>query len=324
MDIPPDAQATADDQRGLARQIRTTLRRAGLLEAGTISERDLLRPAVVDTAHRAQRGIRQGTPPPALRGDLARALTAADRPRPSHGVNWPVELAGPQPHLHRSVRRALASLPAPAPRHGDAAPATAELVSWQAAEAETFEAATRLLSDVWPEMLAELRCLVVELALLEGRAIDGFTDFAVHGAIMLNRRRLTTSRAGLPGPVRLAEALVHEGTHQRCNVAATARPFLRAGKNEEAGLLETPLRTDPRPLTGLFQQTVVLARSLLLFGRLLRSSPGSGAEPLKAREDRLRTAADQAVGTLSAHRGALTPHGCALLDRATALVRAGR
>ncbi|WP_058047700.1 hypothetical protein [Streptomyces roseifaciens] len=38
------------------------------------------------------------------------------------------------------------------------------------------------------------------MALLDGMAIDGFTDFTVHGAVLINRRRLSATRSGLPGP----------------------------------------------------------------------------------------------------------------------------
>jgi len=46
------------------------------------------------------------------------------------------------------------------------------------------------------------------------------TDVATQGAVFVNRLRLDTGADGPAGPVRLAESLVHEGTHVRCHASA--------------------------------------------------------------------------------------------------------
>ncbi|MEJ8641164.1 hypothetical protein WKI68_06095 [Streptomyces sp. MS1.HAVA.3] len=122
------------------------------------------------------------------------------------------------------MTRALRSIPAHQGVDGQSA--TAGVAVWQEHEREALEQAVGLLTRVWPEAAAEIRETVAEIALLDGDAIDGFTDFTIHGAILVHRARLTDSAAGLPGPVRFAEALVHEGAHTRCNAAALTDPFL--------------------------------------------------------------------------------------------------
>jgi hypothetical protein len=71
------------------------------------------------------------------------------------------------------------------------------------------------MASVWPEMVAEMTAVVRQVALLRGYGIDGFTDFTTHGAIFLNERRLRPADDGLPAQVYLAEAWVHEATHNR-------------------------------------------------------------------------------------------------------------
>jgi hypothetical protein len=108
--------------------------------------------------------------------------------------------------------------------------------------------------------------------------------------------------------------------HTRCNAAALTDPFLlpeepRESDSDASGrsgvlLVATPLRADPRPLTGLFQQTAVPARSVLLYRRLVHLDP----DPVVgARHERLLGSARQAVDTLGAHAELLTAHGIRLL-----------
>ncbi|MFF5718917.1 aKG-HExxH-type peptide beta-hydroxylase [Streptomyces buecherae] len=222
------------------------------------------------------------------------------------------------PHLVRSLSRVLAQLPHRT--RADGGPVTASLGTWSAADRGVLADAHDLLEAVWPQMLGELRTVVVQVALLNGTAVDGYTDFTVHGAILINRRRLSPTRTGLPAPVRLAEALVHEGTHTRCNVSAVGGPLLVPAADERAGALTTPLRADPRPLSGLFQQTVVLARCVLLYRRLAER----GGPAVRTRHDRLLTDLGKAARTLNAHRTELTARGRRLLDDSTAVATLGR
>ena len=67
------------------------------------------------------------------------------------------------------------------------------------------------------------------------------------------------------------------------------------------------MRQDPRPLTGLLQQLVVLVRSVLLYDRLLDAPDPPGAAV--ARREKLRLQASEALRVIGDHIGRLTGHG---------------
>ncbi|MBB5936424.1 aKG-HExxH-type peptide beta-hydroxylase [Streptomyces zagrosensis] len=306
MDVEPDRSSARDDQDNLRCLLLNVVRTSGLPEPAA-DLTSLPHPAAVEAVHRAKR---EGGP--AHTAEMVRRLLRDPAAEPLA----PVDPEG-NPHLVRSLSRVLAQLPARTT--ADGAPVTASLGTWSAADWTILADGLRLLDTVWPQMLGELRTVVAQVALLDGMAVDGYTDFTVHGAVLINRRRLSPTRAGLPGPVRLAEALVHEGTHTRCNVSAVREPLLMPAADERAGPLATPLRADPRPLSGLFQQTVVLARCVLLYKRLA----ARGTPAVRARHDRLLADLGTAAHTLNAHRAELTGHGRQLLDRSTAVASLG-
>ncbi|MFG2666621.1 aKG-HExxH-type peptide beta-hydroxylase [Streptomyces sp. NPDC048387] len=280
-------------------------------------------------AHQAQRSrqnidLVEGAPP----GPAARLRRASALPRHTAGSLWDVDLAEPDIHLREALDRALASLPPsrPASEAPSSAPGAGSTLSrWGAGHKAVFDEATERLAEVWPQMLAELRVGVRQIALLQGAAIHGFTDFTVHGAVFVNSARLHSRPGGLPGWVRLAEALVHEGTHTRCNAAALVTAFL-APAADTVTPVSTPLRADPRPLSGLFQQTVVLVRLVLLYRRLLESCRNRGTadaallRALELRRGKLATGAHQGIGTVGQHAGALTQDGRAVLAQARDLL----
>lgn len=335
MRIPPDARTAAQDQADVCRMVRAVVERGLSWNADADSHmRDVMlshpsHPAVVAAAHAMQHASRSGKATPeqhhALVGRVRLAATAcachsAQRTSLGDGLWSSVDLAVPQPHLQDSVTRALAVIPARSGSRGGAGRklAGSEVAFWRDADQVVFCETVDLLYAAWPQMLAELRQMVHQVALLRGDAIDGFTDFTVHGAVMINQARLATGSTGLPGPVRLAEALVHEGTHTRCNAAQLARPFL-CPAGGDAELVMTPLRADPRPLAGLFQQLVVLVRSALLY-RLLQAGDGAGAAARRTRQDKLIGLARQGADTLARHLDALTGHGRDVLAEATTLL----
>ncbi|MFJ1615182.1 MULTISPECIES: aKG-HExxH-type peptide beta-hydroxylase [unclassified Streptomyces] len=312
MRVEPDARQSAEECSALAHMTRSALERAGL----AVSPKEATHPAIVEAAHVAQHILRAGPPAPErlarLSGmvDLARSAIAAP---PASGLPWPARLAAPGPHLERSVVRALKSLPAPGGETGT--PQGSVVDAWRARDEEVFRETIALLAANWPGAHAELGQILLQIALLDGPAIDGFTDFTVHGAVFIRRSRLAPDPDALPGAVRLAEALVHEGTHTRCNAASVAaQPFLRP-VDDDGPMVSTPLRLDPRPLTGLFQQMVVLARSVSLYRRLLAgdTADSGAAAAVRSRHDQLALSAADAVRTMTEHRDVLTDHGRTVL-----------
>ena len=194
---------------------------------------------------------------------------------------WGVDLAPPAPHLAESLDRARAQIPKRADRAGELEAMVVR--PWREEDRATFCAAGCLLARTWPEMLDEVAVVVRQVALLEGFGIDGFTDFTCHGVIFVNSARLGPQPDGVPAEVRLAEAVVHEAAHTRCNAAAVSRPFLAATEESRLALVQTPLRSDPRPLSGLFQQLVVLVRSALLYEKCAGPGAGDGGRPGRAK-----------------------------------------
>ncbi|MFC6063955.1 aKG-HExxH-type peptide beta-hydroxylase [Streptomyces ochraceiscleroticus] len=309
----PDAREAARDEAAVGKVVRSVLASNGMRAPA------VLHPSAVAAALTVQSGRR-----PVLDEDAERWHSEAVATRAG------LEPAQPAPHLIRSADRALAALPAGTDKTGGS-----RVASWRGTERAVLGESCTLLAGHWPQMLAELRACVVQVALLEGSAIDGFTDFATHGAIYINRARLGPSPRGLPGPVRCAEALVHEGTHTRCNAAQLGTPFLTTEAGDTAPV-RTPLRSDPRPLAGLFQQAVVLARCAALYERLLEHGTTSATESpgiperavgspvalaLASRRDRLSTGARQAIAVLYERPALLTGHGRAVLGECDDLLR---
>ncbi len=328
MRIEPDVTEALQDQAFVAAVLRTVLRRIAPPDAGepdgSLSALDLRYPGAYALAFEVQAACRAGAPGRRLAARVtevaAQARSSAERARASGCPSWQVDLAPPEPHLRDSVARALAQVPG---RPGT--PAEADLVGWADPDRTVFCAAACLLASAWPDALAEMAAVVRQVALLGGRRLAGFTDFHAHGAVFVNRLRLEPGDGGLPAPVRLAEALVHEAAHNRCNAAAMSRPFLAESGQDPRLLLATPLRRDPRPLTGLFQQVVVLVRCRTLYDRLLDAPDALGDAPtreaVRARRERLSAQARQAVATIRDHRGALTDHGRAVVAEAETALR---
>jgi hypothetical protein len=320
MRLEPDRDQAAAEQRGITRIARAVLARIGFsdIDADLMCHPGLI--AVVGDVQRlsadataAHRAAAIG----AVRAALAGAELSRQRAHHLDCPAWAIDLSPGQRHLCAGLERALAQIPARPNRVIDV-----RVADWADAERAVFRGAAALLAESWPQMLAELTVCIRQVALLRGYGITGFSDFAVQGAVFVNAERCET-RDGLPSTLRLAENLVHEGTHTRCYSAALDEPFLGAGR---AGVqVATPLRADPRPLFGLFQQLVVLCRCAELYGRVA-SNIGAHA-PAQARTALTRKVtlveqARQALSTLRNHAGKLTDHGRAILRESSAAIAA--
>ncbi|MBB1243665.1 hypothetical protein GL263_08850 [Streptomyces durbertensis] len=316
MRIRPDAAAAARDQYAVEALVRVTLRRAlpDSVPVPTVDSGALRDPRVVALAHAVARG--EGPGP----GCAAALLATAAAQAPEH--RWPA-FAAPAPHLRQCLRRALAAGP---PGVGRSERPTA-LVDWRPEDQVRVTAAIRLLDRRWVRMLDELRSVTVALALVDGPGVEGHTDFRVHGAVLLNRRRLHDSPRGLPGTVSCAEALVHEGTRSRCNAAAVSAPFLLPAAGDRA--TDAPLHADPRPLDVLFQQLVALVRCAQFYRRMLDAAAAPNAADADAvppavrdRYGSLRHQAVQLAAALETQRTRLTGVGAAVLDETHAALAA--
>lgn len=317
MRIEPDAKEAARDQASTIRLLRQVLGGGGggeRLGGEPTTVRDLniqAYPGLFAAAFEAQTARRSNTADGiADRLTLVREGAVNSAARASRGTcpSWPVDLPPPEAHLDQSLERAKGQVPKRVDRGDELAAMSVR--AWTENERAVHCAASCLLRSVWPAMLEEVAIIVRQVALLDGFGIDGFTDFASHGVVFVNAERVSRSDKGLPPAVRLAEAFVHEATHSRCNAAAVSDPFLAEATSDPASLVETPLRNDPRPLAGLFQQLVVIVRSAMLYARLAegREAVADRAD-LLARYATLRGQGRQALSTLQAHAGKLSEHG---------------
>ncbi len=335
MHVQPDVRGSrsdrADVERILSGVLDGVLSRLGSGDGngnGTprvdVSPESLRYPGLYAAAYEAQAACRSGRPAEAegqrlaaqLREAVERARASGARRTASGCSAWSVDLAPPEDHLRDSLARAVFQVP-PRPDRLEAL-AALHIGDWSDADRSAFCRATCLLAAAWPEMLDELTEVVQQIALLDGFGVDGFTDVATHGAIYVNRARLEPDDAGLPGPMRMAEAIVHEGAHNRCNAAALANPFLADPKSGSEPVVMTPLRQDPRPLTGLLQQLVVLVRSVILYDRLL--DPPDPPAAAVARREKLRGQASEALRLIGGHTGRLTDNGRTVVAEAADLL----
>jgi hypothetical protein len=185
-----------------------------------------------------------------------------------------------------------------------------------------LSAAFALLERGDAELAGELRALLREIVLAVGPddgsslVFDGASSFMLWGCIVLNAASHHTRLA-------LVEALAHEGGHNLLFGLGADGALLSGGGDERYA---SPLRTDARPLDGIYHATFVCARMHRALAQLLAAGALDAGEEAEARA-RLGVHAEAfAKGFEVVCRHAqLTPMGAAALDGArTYMDAAGR
>jgi len=296
--VEPDARAAADERTTLARITVATLARVAL----TAHADEAAHPAVAEAAHLARGVLRdeadQG-PSPTRRAALARTLDEARAGMAAPDPLWPIDLSPPRAHLCRAAARTPKAPGAP----------ERAVVAWRAADIEALDRTRHLIAAVWPTAHDELTRCISQIALLRGETVDAHADFVIHGAILIDRARVGATPRGLPARVRLAELLVREAGHTRCDAAGVTGPLLRP-----------VAASDRRGLADLLRHAVGLTRRVLLHERVLGHAPAPPAS-IPERRDRLAGEAAGVSATLARHRDAFTDRGNAVLDEVAALAR---
>jgi acyl-CoA synthetase (AMP-forming)/AMP-acid ligase II len=130
-------------------------------------------------------------------------------------------------------------------------------------------AAFSLLEQTDAALAAEIRGLIVQVIgsapLSPAMSFGGVTSLTLWGAVTLNTELHRT-------PLAIAEALVHEGAHMLLFGYAVDERLVR---NPDSERFASPLRSDPRPMDGVFHATFVCARLHLFYRRLLERRPQS-------------------------------------------------
>ncbi|MFD8011590.1 aKG-HExxH-type peptide beta-hydroxylase [Streptomyces sp. NPDC059762] len=174
----------------------------------------------------------------------------------------PFDIASNSPSVHSVLRQVVARATANAGDRGvhTRGPARND-VSVETADAASLDATRQALATiraVWPELYAEMRSLIRVLVFFDESVTAGrvtiFTDSSYHGAI-LQTRRFALERGALH---ETAGDLLHEATHTHLNaVLLCGEQFFT---RRTTSLHVTTFRSDPRPLSSVFHQVVVLAR----------------------------------------------------------------
>jgi HEXXH motif-containing protein len=126
-----------------------------------------------------------------------------------------------------------------------------------AAMRQLLRKALDLLERAHPELFAEVSQIVSEivLAIDAGRTEDqsdfsGASSFALWGAVFFNAEEHDDA-------AEIAQALAHEAGHLLLFAKAVDGPLV---ENPESERFSSPLRSDPRPMDGIFHATFVTAR----------------------------------------------------------------
>ena len=151
-----------------------------------------------------------------------------------------------------------------------------DLTRWPAFAAGVAEAFS-ILEQTDAAFAAEIRALIVlvigSAPLSPALSFGGVTSLTLWGAVTLNTELHRT-------PSEILGGLVHEGAHTLLFGYAVDEPFVR---NPDSQRFASPLRSDPRPMDGVFHATFVCARLYLLYRRLLERRP-EGLRGLDPRE----------------------------------------
>ena len=127
---------------------------------------------------------------------------------------------------------------------------------------------TRLLDAADDAFAAEIRELVVQVIgavpVSPTRSFGSVSSLTLWGAVVLNL-------ALHPEPLAIIDGLVHEAAHLLLFGYAIDEPLVA---NPDSERFQSPLRSDARPMDGVFHATFVCARLHYLYRRLLERRPG--------------------------------------------------
>ena len=179
---------------------------------------------------------------------------------------------------------------------------------------ERLDAGFALLDRMLPGLAAEIRALIREIALATGvdggsMQFDGASAYQLWGLLLLNPRFH-------PTPLAVAEVLAHESAHSLLFGFTYDEPLVL---NDDAELYPSPLRSDPRPMDGIYHATFVSARMHWAMTILAGNAGLSSEERALA----AKAATDDARNFAAGHRvvvehGRLSGTGRALMEGALA------
>ncbi|MBT0959239.1 HEXXH motif domain-containing protein [Alphaproteobacteria bacterium KMM 3653] len=179
-----------------------------------------------------------------------------------------------------------------------------------------FAKALEILEQHLPSLHAELSAQIFQILLAApapGAKIifDGASHYQLWGFLILNPEAHET-------PLQIVEALAHEAGHGLLFGMTIDEPLVL---NPDTDLFPSPLRTDPRPMDGIYHATFVSARmawAMETLAAALPKGPDRDHALKAAAEDRANFASG--ISVIDEH-ARLTPTGSAIIESARAFVR---
>jgi HEXXH motif-containing protein len=150
---------------------------------------------------------------------------------------------------------------------------------------DNLESGLELLTRISPTLAGEIETLWLRIYVGEsnpefgGRKFGGVTSFLLWGATFLNAKAYGS-------PEMAVDFLVHESTHSLLFALSAEEPLVL---NRLEDRYPSPLRTDPRPMDGIYHATLVSARVAWVFQLWLDSGEVGD-------QDRIGKIRDRAVG----------------------------
>lgn len=125
----------------------------------------------------------------------------------------------------------------------------------------------KLLDEGFPDLAGEIRAIVHQVVLAQApqgaeMEFDGASHYQFWGLLLLNPKHQ-------PSRLAVAEALAHEAGHSFLFGLTRTEPLVL---NPDDARYSSPLRTDPRPMDGIYHATFVSARMKLAMETLSQSS----------------------------------------------------
>lgn len=129
-----------------------------------------------------------------------------------------------------------------------------------------FERGMLLMGAAFPELAGEVDAIVHEVVAIgkdpgKTMQMDGASHYQLWGALFLNADFHHTDAA-------MMEVIAHESAHSLLFGLCTKEPLV---DNDDEAMFSSPLRSDRRPMDGIFHATFVSARMHLAMTRLLES-----------------------------------------------------
>lgn len=185
------------------------------------------------------------------------------------------------------------------------------------AAVEDVKEVLRRLRAVDPVTAAEFDAMVTDVVIMSSGVINGGTSFKAFGYLLLRQRQFR------PDWTNYLETLVHEAAHLYLYCLWSIDPIITA---DGGRLYRSPLRSEPRPLSGIFHAMFVLARIIRSLSRFAQDpryaadvSTMSTAYNNARNSAPLRQKFEDAFAVV-AENAELSPLGARLLDGCRAMV----